>query len=146
MNLKYAADGESLEHALITGEALIQLAGEAGKQGRQITANVIDITLAPDGSTPIALAGRDNVQLTFPPETGTAGTNHSRGDARRDGRAGTRADARACSPATCSSASAAASVDRAATAATLDVDAEARARARSSRRGSPAPSGSRKGR
>jgi len=65
MNLKYAADGEILEHALITSEALIQLAGEAGKPGRQIAANVIDITLAPDGSTPVALAGRDNVQLTF---------------------------------------------------------------------------------
>jgi lipopolysaccharide export system protein LptA len=58
---------------LITSEALIQLAGEAGQQGRQIAGNVIDIALAPDGSTPVALAGRDSVQLTFPPEPGTAG-------------------------------------------------------------------------
>src|SRR6185436_13402268 len=73
MNLKYGADGEVLEHALITSEALIQLAGEAGKPGRQIAANVIDIALAPDGSTPVDLAGRDNVMLTFPPEPGPSG-------------------------------------------------------------------------
>jgi LPS export ABC transporter protein LptC len=73
MNLKYATGGEVLEHALITSDAQIQLAGEAGKQGRQIAADVIDIALAPDGSTPVALAGRENVQLTFPPEAGTAG-------------------------------------------------------------------------
>jgi lipopolysaccharide export system protein LptA len=73
VNLKYAAGSEVLEHALITSEALIQLAGGAGKAGRQIAANVIDITLAPDGSTPVALAGRDNVQLTFPPEPGMSG-------------------------------------------------------------------------
>lgn len=72
MNLKYG-DGEVLEHVLITSDALIKVAGEAGKQGRQIAANVIDISLAPDGSTPVALAGRDNVQLTFPPETGISG-------------------------------------------------------------------------
>jgi LPS export ABC transporter protein LptC/lipopolysaccharide transport protein LptA len=73
MNLKYAADGESLEHALITGDAVIQLAGDTGTQGRQIAANVIDVTLAPDGSTPIALAGREAVQLTLPPDPRTPG-------------------------------------------------------------------------
>ena len=70
MHLKYAADGESLEHAAIGGDAALQIAGETGKAGRQIAASTLDITLAPDGSTPIALIGRDNVQLTFPPEAG----------------------------------------------------------------------------
>lgn len=73
MNLKYAADGESLEHALVAGDAKIQIAGEPGKPGREIVASTIDIALAPDGTTPIALLGREAVQLTFPPETGTAG-------------------------------------------------------------------------
>ncbi len=73
MNLKYSAEGEVLEHALITTEALIQIAGEPGKEGRQIAANLIDVTLGPDGETPTALAGRDAVQLTFPPEAGTPG-------------------------------------------------------------------------
>ena len=73
MNLKYAADGESLERALVAGDAAIQIAGEPGKQGRQIVATTIDIALAPDGSTPTALLGREAVQLTFPPEPGSAG-------------------------------------------------------------------------
>ena len=73
MNLKYAADSESLEHALVAGDAQIQIAGGPGKPGRQIVATTIDIALAPDGSTPTALLGREAVQLTFPPEPGTAG-------------------------------------------------------------------------
>ena len=73
IDLKYAADGESLQHALVGGDAAIQIAGEAGKSGRQIVATTIDIALAPDGTTPTALLGRENVQLTFPPEPGTAG-------------------------------------------------------------------------
>ena len=73
MNLKYGSDGQALQHALIVGTALVQIAGDAGKAGRQITAGTLDIGLAPDGSTPVALAARENVQLTIPAETGTAG-------------------------------------------------------------------------
>ena len=73
INLKYAPDGESLQQALVAGDASIQIAGEAGRPGRQIVATTIDIALAPDGTTPTALLGRDNVQLTFPPEPGKAG-------------------------------------------------------------------------
>jgi lipopolysaccharide export system protein LptA len=73
INLTYAADGESLQHALVAGDASIEIAGEAGKPGRQIVATTIDIALAPDGATPIALLGRENVLLTFPPEPGAAG-------------------------------------------------------------------------
>ena len=68
MHLKYAADGESLEHAAIGGGAALMIAGEAGKTGRQIAADTLDIALAPDGSTPIGLIGRDRVELTFPQE------------------------------------------------------------------------------
>lgn len=69
MDLKYASDGETLEHALITGEGVIQLAGEQGA-GRQITANILDISLAPDGATPTAVVAREAVQLTLPAEQG----------------------------------------------------------------------------
>jgi LPS export ABC transporter protein LptC/lipopolysaccharide transport protein LptA len=72
MNLAYAPDGEALQHVLVGGDAVIQLAGAAGKPGRQLAANAIDISLAPDGSTPTALAGREAVQLTFPAEPGVA--------------------------------------------------------------------------
>ena len=67
MHLQYAADGESLEHAAIGGGAALMIAGDAGQEGRQIAATTLDITLAPDGSTPIGLIGRDRVELTFPP-------------------------------------------------------------------------------
>jgi lipopolysaccharide export system protein LptA len=53
---------------LITGDAAIQVAGERGRPGRQITAGRIDIGLAADGSTPTALVGQDAVQLTLPPD------------------------------------------------------------------------------
>jgi lipopolysaccharide export system protein LptA len=72
VTLKYADDGQTLQRATIAGEASIQLAGETGKAGRQIIANAMDITLAPDGSTPTALVARDAVQLTLPAEAGTA--------------------------------------------------------------------------
>jgi LPS export ABC transporter protein LptC len=72
MNLKYASNGEVLEHAVITEDAVIQLAGEKGKPGRQIAARTIDIGLAPDGSTPTALTGRDKVELTMPAEPNVA--------------------------------------------------------------------------
>jgi lipopolysaccharide transport protein LptA len=68
MNLSYAADGQTLEHALITGGAVVQVAGEAGKAGRQIASSSLDVAMAPDGSTPTAMAGRDAVELTIPPE------------------------------------------------------------------------------
>jgi lipopolysaccharide export system protein LptA len=73
MNLKYAADGETLQHAVISGSAAIQVAGEAGQPGRDITATTIDVTLGADGSTPTALIGRENVVLTFPPEGNQGG-------------------------------------------------------------------------
>lgn len=70
MDLKYAADGQTLEHALITSQAVIQVAGEQGRSGLQITANTIDISLAPDGATPTALIAREAVQLMLPAEQG----------------------------------------------------------------------------
>ena len=68
MNLTYAPDGASLEHAVIDENAIVQLAGEKGQTGRQIAAKLLDIALGPDGSTPTAVVGRENVQLTMPAE------------------------------------------------------------------------------
>ena len=68
MNLKYAEDGQTLEHALIDGDAVIALAGERGKAGRQIDGSSIDIVLGPDGTTPVGLAARENVRLLLPAE------------------------------------------------------------------------------
>ena len=71
MTLTYASDGQSLQRALVVGEASVQLAGEANAPGRQIAAQTLDITMGPDGTTPTALQGREAVQLTFPPEPDT---------------------------------------------------------------------------
>ena len=71
MTLTYAADGQSLQRALIVGEAAAQLAGESGAAGRQITAKLLDVAMGPDGTTPVALLGREGVQLTLPPDANT---------------------------------------------------------------------------
>ena len=71
MDLKYGADGKSLEHAVLVGDAAIMLAGGTGAAaaaGRQIRANTIDVALAPDGATPTALTAREAVMLTLPAE------------------------------------------------------------------------------
>jgi LPS export ABC transporter protein LptC len=75
INLKYAVEGQALEQVTIDGDAVITLAGDAGQPGAEIRANVVDVALAGDGSTPTALVGRDAVQVTFPTESvGTART------------------------------------------------------------------------
>ncbi|HEV3061601.1 MAG TPA: LptA/OstA family protein [Vicinamibacterales bacterium] len=73
MTLNYAPDGQALQRALIVGDAAIQLAGETDATGRRISAQTLNITMAPDGITPIGLTGRDAVQLMFPAEGTTPG-------------------------------------------------------------------------
>ncbi len=73
MNLEYGASGDALEHAVIDQNAVVTLAGETGQAGRQIAAAAIDIRLAPDGATPVALVARDNVELTLPPDASVPG-------------------------------------------------------------------------
>ena len=68
VDLKYGPDGRSIQHALINGTGLIQLAGEDAQPGREIAANIIEISLAPDGATPTALTARENVDLKLPAE------------------------------------------------------------------------------
>jgi LPS export ABC transporter protein LptC/lipopolysaccharide transport protein LptA len=73
MTLTYAGDGQSLQRALVVGEAQVQLAGEGSAPGRQIAAQTLDITMGPDGTTPVGLVGRESVQLTIPPEPSIPG-------------------------------------------------------------------------
>jgi LPS export ABC transporter protein LptC len=89
IDLKYAPDGQVIEHALISGDAVIQLAGGDAQAGRQISATTMDLALASDGVTPTSLTARDNVQLVIPAEqngaarTIRAQTLDSKGDERR---------------------------------------------------------------
>jgi LPS export ABC transporter protein LptC len=65
MNLHYAKDGESLEHAQLLGTGAVALTGQNGAPGRQVLGETLDIVLAPDGSLTKA-TGHDNVRLDLP--------------------------------------------------------------------------------
>jgi LPS export ABC transporter protein LptC len=71
MELNYAPDGETLDHVSVVGDAVLRVAGQRGQQGRQIAASTLDIALAPDGVTPIALHGAAPVRVVFPPDQET---------------------------------------------------------------------------
>jgi lipopolysaccharide export system protein LptA len=72
VTLEYADDGQALEHAAIAGKAVIKLSGGAGKPGREISANALDIKLAADGATPTDLSAQGAVKLTLPADEGLA--------------------------------------------------------------------------
>jgi LPS export ABC transporter protein LptC len=89
IDLRYAPGGQSIEHAFINGDAVLQLAGAERRAGRQIAGSTLDLSMAADGTTLTALAARENVTLTIPAgETGLsrvieAERLDSRGDERR---------------------------------------------------------------
>ena len=72
VNVEYADDGQAIDHAIIGGSAVVKLSGGAGKPGREIAANALDVKLADDGATPVAMIARQNVQLTLPADEGLA--------------------------------------------------------------------------
>lgn len=86
IDLKYAPEGGAIQHALVNGGAIIQLAGESTHPGRQIGAETIDISVGADGTTPTALTARETVKVDLPGEesgvsrTITARTLESAGD------------------------------------------------------------------
>src|SRR5262249_27079537 len=89
VDLKYGPDGQAIQQATLVGGASIALAGATPQTSRQIAAEQIAATLAADGATPTALAAREMVHLTLPPEQGNAGRTitaevmESRGDAKQ---------------------------------------------------------------
>lgn len=86
IDLRYASDGLAIQHALIVGDAAIQLAGEGKQGGRQISADTLDVSMGPDGATPVAMSGREHARVVIPPDGASAGrtinaqTLESRGD------------------------------------------------------------------
>jgi LPS export ABC transporter protein LptC len=85
IDLDYADDGQAIQYARLRGNALMSVSGEppagadsllrrrnpvTGTANREIIANRIDLTVAPDGATPTAILANTNVQLTVP---GTGG-------------------------------------------------------------------------
>jgi lipopolysaccharide transport protein LptA len=68
VTLQYAEDGQTLRRALVDGDGVVQLAGEADRTGSEIAARLLDIALAPDGSMPVGVVGREAVRLALPAE------------------------------------------------------------------------------
>ena len=73
MNINFADDGETIQHAVLAGGSAIQMAGSQGKPGRRISGEVVDVTLGEDSAV-TGLVARQHVQLTIPPD----GTNPER--------------------------------------------------------------------
>jgi lipopolysaccharide export system protein LptA len=72
INLRYASDGRTLQHALLVGQSSVQLARADGSPGQHLDSETVDATLATDGSV-TSLIARDNVRVTVPPaENATA--------------------------------------------------------------------------
>jgi lipopolysaccharide export system protein LptA len=70
MNLTYAADGRTLEHALLVGQSRIDMARANDAAAQELRGETLDILLASDGAV-TQLLGREQMRLTIPP-TATA--------------------------------------------------------------------------
>jgi LPS export ABC transporter protein LptC/lipopolysaccharide transport protein LptA len=72
IDLTYAEDGETLEHALIVGEGVMLMAGEVRQANRRLSADTFDMPLGAQGTRPTALTAKGRVELDLPAESGTA--------------------------------------------------------------------------
>ena len=70
IDLKYAEDGRTLQHAQLMENASVQLPGEGtgAAAGRRVAGRTIDIGMSPDGATVTTLNATENVQLDLPAE------------------------------------------------------------------------------
>jgi LPS export ABC transporter protein LptC/lipopolysaccharide transport protein LptA len=66
IDLTYAADGETLQHARVDGNATVLVAGEPQQPAREIGADLIEVPLTSDGAAPRAITARGDVELTLP--------------------------------------------------------------------------------
>jgi lipopolysaccharide export system protein LptA len=65
ISLDYTEDGKTLEAVKMAGGANVAMTGDAGKPGRKIAGETVDLTLAADGMLTSAMA-RENVRLELP--------------------------------------------------------------------------------
>lgn len=70
INLTYAQDSEVLQRAVLAGTSAVKLAGDRGSPERTLSANYIELGLAPDGATITSLNARDRVALDLPAPKG----------------------------------------------------------------------------
>lgn len=68
IDLRYAEDGRTLQHAHLAGGARLAFAAAAGGSGRRVQASAIDVDLGPDGRSVTLLLARGDVRLDVPGE------------------------------------------------------------------------------
>lgn len=68
IDLAYAPDGRTLQHAQLVENAVVQLPGDPKGAGRRIAGKTVEIGMAPDGATVTSLTANDNVQVDLPAE------------------------------------------------------------------------------
>jgi lipopolysaccharide transport protein LptA len=66
IDLTYAPDGRTLQHAELMENAAVQLPGEGSGPGKRIGGKSIQIVMAPDGTTVMSLVANENVQVDLP--------------------------------------------------------------------------------
>jgi lipopolysaccharide transport protein LptA len=66
IDLTYADDGRTLQHAQLREDAAVQLPGSDGSAGGRIAGKTIDIAVGPDGGTVTILNATENVQVDLP--------------------------------------------------------------------------------
>ncbi len=66
IDLSYAEDGRTLQHALLIDNAVVHLPGERKSGGRRIAGKTIDIGMAPDGAAVTNLNATESVQVDLP--------------------------------------------------------------------------------
>lgn len=87
ITMTFQPDGQTLQHATLTGNAELRLREKNGQ--RTVRASWIDVATAPNGQTVTALLARDKVVVDIPPGQGTAGrvitsdTLDAKGDEKR---------------------------------------------------------------
>lgn len=64
IDVTYAEDGRTMQHAKLIERAVVDLPGAGG--GKRVAGNTIDIGLGPDGSTVTSLTASDRVQVDLP--------------------------------------------------------------------------------
>lgn len=70
MNLLYSEDGKHVQHAVLSGSATTRIAGDHAAPERQLSAESLEMGLAPNGATLTSLSGRDRVALDLPAAKG----------------------------------------------------------------------------
>ncbi len=88
INLDYADDGRTLQHATLAGNANITLAGAGGAAtGQALAAEWVDLSLGPDGAI-TSLVARERLQVTLPAHSGAPARTIRAAELTGDGAAG----------------------------------------------------------